>query len=144
MTNKETLTLTLNSGGKKMQGKWKKFRVGGKKYFLIFCVLSQRYLGSLTKLLRSLAKIFGFSHKTFAFSRKILGFSHKTFAFSRKDTWVLSQNVCVLSQRYLRSLAKLLHSLTKPVEFGHCKVTLPVYFTACSGYSSYVHNGSIK
>ncbi len=31
----------------------------------------------------------------------------------------------------------VLRSLAKPVEFGE---TLPVYFTACSGYSSCVHN----
>ncbi len=41
-----------------------------------------------------------------------------------------SSNFCILLQRYLRSLAK-------PIEFGQ---TLPVYFTACSGYSLYVHN----
>ncbi len=33
-----------------------------------------------------------------------------------------------------------LRSLAKPVEFGQ---TLPVYFTACSGYSSNVHNGAV-
>ncbi len=54
----------------------------------------------------------------FGFSRKLL--------CSLEKLCVSSQNFCVLSQRYLRSLAK-------PVEFGQ---TLPVYFTACNGYSS--------
>ncbi len=31
-------------------------------------------------------------------------------------------------------------SLAKPVESGQ---TFPVYFKACSGYSSYVHNGAV-
>ncbi len=58
--------------------------------------------------------------------KKRFAFSRKTFAFP---------------QETLHSLAKRLRSLTKPGEFGQ---TIPVYFTACSGYSSYVYNGSIK
>ncbi len=67
------------------------FGVGGKKYF-------SNVLRSLTKLLHSLEKL-----------------------------GVPSKNICVLSQRYLRSLTKRLPSLAKPVEFGQ---VLPVYFTA--------------
>ncbi len=66
----------------KIRGEWKKFRVGGKNIFQMFCVLSQNFC---------------VPSRNFAFSRK-------TFAFSRKD-------ICVPSQRYLRSLAKLLLSL---------------------------------
>ncbi len=39
----------------------------------------------------------------------------------------------------LRSLAKLVRSLAKPVEFGQ---TLPVYFTACSSFVCSQWSGS--
>ncbi len=92
-------------------------------------------------------------------------FPRKTYTFSRKDISVPSQNLHVLSQRYLCSLAKLIRSLAKifvfprktytfsrkdicipshaniAVEFGQ---TLPVYFTAwsssvCSQWSGSYH-----
>ncbi len=40
-------------------------------------------------------------------------FPRKTYMFSRKDICVPSQNLYVLSQRYLCSLAKLTRSLAK-------------------------------
>ncbi len=59
----------------KNQSEWKKFRVGGKNIFQMFCVLSQNFC---------------VPSRNFAFSRK-------TFAFSRKDICVPSQNFCFLS-----------------------------------------------
>ncbi len=59
----------------KNQSEWKKFRVGGKNIFQMFCVLSQNFC---------------VPSRNFAFPRK-------TFAFSRKDICVPSQNFCFLS-----------------------------------------------
>ncbi len=53
----------------KNQSEWKKFRVGGKNIFQMFCVLSQNFcvpsrnFAFSPKLLRSLAKIFAFPRK---------------------------------------------------------------------------------
>ncbi len=71
----------------KNQSEWKKFRVGGKNIFQMFCVLSQRYLRSLAKLLRSLVNIFFFL--SFARERKYLcertqKFCERTQSFSRE------------------------------------------------------------
>ncbi len=74
-----------------------------------------------SNVLRSLTKIFAFSHKSLAFYRKTgkTAFPRKTFAFSCRDICVLSQNFCVLLQRYLRSLTKLLRSLAEIFAFSH-------------------------
>ncbi len=54
---------------------------------------------------------------------------------------VLSQNFYVPLRNFYVLLQRYLCSLAKPVEF---RQTLPVYFTASSGYSSYVHNGAVQ
>ncbi len=69
----------------KIQGEWKKFRVGGKNIFQMFCVLSQNFC--------VLSQNFCVPSRNFAFSRK-------TFAFSRKDICVPSQNFCVPSRNF--------------------------------------------
>ncbi len=100
-------------GGGKNSG-WVEKNWGGRKTFFFKCFAFSR-------------KTFAFPQETLCSRSKLLRSLTKIFAFSRKD-------ICILSQRYLRSLAKLLRSLAKPVEFGQ---TLLVYFTACSGsYSS--------
>ncbi len=77
-----------------------------------FCIPSQRYLCSLAELLHSLAKIFVFPRRT--------------FAFPRKDICVPSQNFCIPSQRYLCSLGldKLfLFTLQLAVVTAHWRTT---------------------
>ncbi len=79
----------------KNQSEWKKFRVGGKNIFQMFCVLSQNFC--------VLSQNFCVPSRNFAFSRK-------TFAFSRKDICVPSRNFA-FPRETLRSLEKLLLSL---------------------------------
>ncbi len=81
----------------KNQSEWKKFRVGGKNIFQMFCVLSQRYLRSLAKLLLSLVNIFFFLSfarerkylcertQSFARERKVFSRERKSFARERKS-----------------------------------------------------------
>ncbi len=91
----------------KNQSEWKKFRVGGKNIFQMFCVLSRNFafsrktfafpretLRSLAKLLRSLAKIFAFPRKTFAFSSKYFFF----FKFCEGTQISLRENAKVLRE----------------------------------------------
>ncbi len=54
--------------------------------------------------------------------------------------WILSQTLA-FPRETLCSLTKRLRSLAKPVELT--RQTLPVYFTACSGSYSYVHNEAV-
>ncbi len=81
--------------GGKNQSEWKKFRVGGKNIFK--CLrLSQRYLRSLAKLLRS-SRNFAFPRKTFAFSRKYFFF----LSFARERKYL-----CERTQKFSKENAK--------------------------------------
>ncbi len=77
----------------KIRGEWKKIGVGGKNIFPMFCVLSQRYLRSLEKLLRSLAKIFAFPRKTLAFSLPV-----QHFLFTLRLLWFRQLRTFIMEQ----------------------------------------------